>query len=58
VKKAVEAGTLNVGSPGAGGMATGTTDLDSMDVLMVSETAVIERNQPRRQPRSKRKKGS
>lgn len=53
VKKAAESGVLQVE-----GLEQGAPSLDSMDVLMVSETAVTERNQPRRQPRSKRKKGS
>lgn len=46
-KKAAESGALEVAA----------VDPDSMDVMLVSETAVVERNQPRKQPRSKRKKG-
>lgn len=41
----------------SGGTDAVPQDLNSMDMLLVSETAVIERNQPRKQPRSKRKKG-
>jgi preprotein translocase subunit SecF len=46
-KKAAETGAIEVSD----------VDPDSVDVILVSESAVIERNQPRRQPRSKRKKG-
>lgn len=46
-KKVADSGELGVEPP----------DLNAMDMLIVSETAVVERNQPRRQSRSKRKKG-